>query len=296
MNAFSKKLLYITQVKNTQICTLKIFDIEEEKCFKQKLLLRVIKDLSGISQLNVNNSLYLCGINDENRENVIGSYLFKINFEMSNQSPIFLVNSVFSHESPSMTIWKSDLIIVVGGKEQIECEGYIISKSKWIELPPLPEDRYRCSLYSDEKNNLIYLFGGLSTITNNNMKNILRMNMELCDKWDMILIKENEGFLARNSSVAFMFDNSDIIYICGGKNNNGQETEYICEYNITSKSVKKSKHSMKNICSFDMQGFGDLNKNYFAFIDNSFIVHSISRNDFRMMVIPFDQVSIDQKV
>ena len=93
-----------------------------------------------------------------------------------------------------------------------------------------------------------------------------------------------------------MFDNSDIIYICGGKNNNGEETEYICEYNITNKSVKKSKHSMKNICSFNMQGYGDLNKNYFAFIDNSFIVHSISRNDFRMMVIPFDQVSIDQKV
>jgi hypothetical protein len=296
MNAFSKKLLYVVQVKNTQICTLKIFDIEEEKCFKQKILLRVITDLSGISQLNVNNSLYLCGINDENRDNVIGSYLFKINFDIPIQSPIFLVNSVFSHISPSMTIWKSDLIIIVGGKEQIECEGYIISKARWIELPPLPEDRFRCSLFPDEKNNLIYLFGGLSTITNNNMKNILRMNMELCDKWDMILIKENEGFLARNSSVAFMFDNSDIIYICGGKNNNGEETEYICEYNITNKSVKKSKHSMKNICSFNMQGFGDLNKNYFAFIDNSFIVHSISRNDFRMMVIPFDQVSIDQKV
>ncbi len=42
MNAFSKKLLYVVQVKNTQICTLKIFDIEEEKCFKQKILLRVI--------------------------------------------------------------------------------------------------------------------------------------------------------------------------------------------------------------------------------------------------------------
>ena len=82
MNAFSKKLLYLVQVKNTQICTLKIFDIEEEKCFKQKILLRVITDLSGISQLNVNNSLYLCGINDENRDNVIGSYLFKINFDI----------------------------------------------------------------------------------------------------------------------------------------------------------------------------------------------------------------------
>ena len=55
------------------------------------------------------------------------------------------------------------------------------------------------------------------------MKNILRLNMEVCDKWDMILIKQNENFLARNSSVSFMFDNGDTIYICGGKDNMDQE-------------------------------------------------------------------------
>jgi hypothetical protein len=296
MNLFSKKIYFLIQKKNSPICTLKIFDIEEEKCFTQKLYLKVIKTLSGISQLNINNTLYFCGINEINNDNnSVGSYMFKIKYSNFNPSLYFLVNSVYTHIYPSMSLWKNEIIIIIGGKDQIECEGYLINQSKWIDLPPLPEDRFRCSLFPDEKNNLIYLFGGLSTITNNNMKNILRMNMELCDKWDMILIKENEGFLARNSSVAFMFDNSDIIYICGGKNNNGEETEYICEYNITNKSVKKSKHSMKNICSFDMQGFGDLNKNYFAFIDNSFIVHSISRNDFRMMVIPFEQLSLDQK-
>ena len=118
-----------------------------------------------------------------------------------------------------MTLWKNEIVIIVGGKEQIECEGYLITQTKWIDLPPLPEDRYKCSLLQDEKNNLIYLFGGLSSITKNNMKNILRLNMELFDKWDMILIKENEGLLSRNSSIAFMFDNSNIIYICGGVNN-----------------------------------------------------------------------------
>ena len=295
MNVFTKKLLYLTQINNTQICSLKIFDIEDEKCFKQNILLRVITSLSGISQLNVNNTLYLCGINDDNKDNVVGSYMFKLSCDVKNPSPIFLVNSVFSHLSPSMTIWKSDLIIVVGGKEQIECEGYVISRARWVELPSMPEDRYKCSLLPDEKNNFIYLFGGLSTITNNNMKNILRLNMETCDKWDMILIKQNENFLARNSSVAFMFDNGETIYICGGKDNMDQETEYICEYHINSKSVKKSKYSMKIICSFDMQGYGDLNKNLYAFIDNSFTIHSISRNDFRMMVIPFEQLSLDQK-
>ena len=56
-----------------------------------------------------------------------------------------------------------------------------------------------------------------------------------------------------------------------------------------------TKYSMKIICSFDMQGYGDLNKNLFAFMDNSFTIHSISRNDFRMMVIPFEQLNLEQK-
>ena len=84
MNVFTKKLLYLTQINNTQICSLKIFDIEDEKCFKQNILLRVITSLSGISQLNVNNTLYLCGINDENKDNVVGSYMFKITCDVKN--------------------------------------------------------------------------------------------------------------------------------------------------------------------------------------------------------------------
>ena len=216
--------------------------------------------------------------------------------EEKKTSIIFLVNSIFTHYNPSMVVWKSDLIIVVGGKEQIECEGYIISKSKWIELPFLCEDRYKCSLFSDDKNNMIYLFGGLSKIIQNNMKSILRLNLDICEKWDIILIRENENYLARNSSVCFMFDNDDIIYICGGCNNRNEETEFICEYNILNRTLKKSKYNMKNNCSFDLQGFGDLNKQHFVFMDNNFLVHTISRKDFNMMIIPFDHVSISEQL
>ena len=296
MNQYSKKLLYLSQINNTPICKLKIFDIEEEKCFTQKLYLKVIKSLSGISQLNINNTLYLCGINEINNDNnSVGSYMFKIKYSNFNPSLFFLVNSVYTHIYPSMSLWKNEIIIIIGGKDQIECEGYLINQSKWIDLPPLTEDRFKCSLLLDEKNDLIYLFGGLSSITNNNMKNILKLNMDLIDKWEMILIKENESLLGRNSSICFMFENSNIVFICGGNNNNNEETDYICEYNIERKTIKNSKFSMKINCSFDMQGFGDLNKNHFAFIDKAFNVHTISRNDFRINVIPFDQVSIDQK-
>ncbi len=296
MNLLSKKIYFLVQKNNSPICTLKIFDIEEEKCFKKNIFLRVLSNLEGISQLNVNNSLYLCGINGLKTENVIGSHLLKVNIEEKKTSIIFLVNSIFTHYNPSMTVWKSDLIIVVGGKGQIECEGYIISKSKWIELPFLCEDRYKCSLFSDDINNMIYLFGGFSKIIQKNMKTILRLNLDLCEKWDIILVRENENYLARNSSTCFMFDNDDIIYICGGYDNKNEETEFICEYDIFNRTVKKSKYNMKINCSFDLQGFGDLNKQHFVFMDNNFLVHTISRKDFNMMIIPFDHVSISEKL
>ena len=81
MNLFSKKIYFLIQKKNSPICTLKIFDIEEEKCYKKSIFLRVISNLEGLSQLNVNNSLYLCGINGLKTENVIGSHLLKVNIE-----------------------------------------------------------------------------------------------------------------------------------------------------------------------------------------------------------------------
>ena len=87
------------------------------------------------------------------------------------------------------------------------------------------------------------------------MKNILRLNMEVCDKWDMILIKQNENFLARNSSVSFMFDNGDTIYICGGKDNLDQETEYICEYHINSKTVKVSISKIYFFCIWKVKNY-----------------------------------------
>ena len=292
MNFLSKKLLYIIPNKSNekQNSTLIIFDIEEEKSYKQNFNLRIISNLKGISQLNVNNTLYCCGLNEENKskEVVLGSYMFQINCDVTNPNPIFLVNSNFSHFSPSMSIWHSDFIIVVGGKNQIECEGYLISKSKWIELPPLPEERYKSTLFSHEKNNVLYLFGGFSNVNNNNSKNILRLNMELCDKWDIILIKDNDLLLGRNSSVSFMFESDHNIYICGGKDDKDEETDFICQYNIYDRSIVKSKVNMKSICSFNMQGYADLNKNHFAFIDNHFVIHCVNRNDFKWNVIPFD--------
>ena len=283
INPFSKKLIYLSEIPQTKLCRIKIFDVEEEKCYEEKVILRIISSLEGISQINMNNCLYLCGTHDA--ANSVGSYLLKIDIAITPLQPMVLINSIFNHESPSLINYKEDLF-VIGGKNQIQCEYYQIDNAKWKQLPSLPDERYKGTLFSDEQYDNIYLFGGMCKGVN--VKTILKLNMTICKSWDVIIVKENENFLARNCSVAFRFDKTDNIYICGGTDNNDNNTEYIVEYNINKKKVKKFELSMRKICDFEVNGFVDLNKIHFAFFDRDNCVHTISIKGFKMSVIKFD--------
>ena len=267
---------------------MKIFDLEEEICFEIKILLRVLKSLDGLSQIPILNSLFLCGISEEMINNTVGAFLCYIDLTKPNPSIDFLVNSIFPHIFPSLISYKKDFIVVIGGKEQIECEYYFISEKRWKALPDLKEDRYKGTLVSDEKNNLIYLFGGYSQLNNCNMEIILKLNMIKMEKWEELHLKNNEYLLARNFSVGIKFEKSNKIYIFGGFNNDFKETDYIVEYDIKDNTVCKYGENMKKLCSFSMQGFSDLNKKHFAFFDNNNYIHTVTENDFRINLILFD--------
>lgn len=304
INPFSKKIISLSPIANSPLYKLKIFDVEEEKCFEMKLTLRIINSLDGISQININNSLYLCGSNDDT-SNSIGSYLLKIDISTTPLLPMPQINSIFAHNSPSLLCYKGNNLIVIGGKHQTQCEMYEIP-SKWKQLPPLPNERYKCSLVADEKHSTIYLFGGYTTTDSNdgvsssnkgnnnnnnnqheNYNSILRLNLNSNNAWEVLFVKENDTFLARNSSVSFIFENSDMVYICGGKDNNDNDTEYIVEFDISKRNVKKSQLTLKKTACFDIEGCVDLNKMHFAFFDNNDFVHTISRN-FKMSIIKFE--------
>lgn len=268
---------------------MKIFDVEEEKCFEDVSYLRIITSLDGISQINLNNNLYLCGTNDDS-SNSISSFLLKIDLNKEPYSSLVLVSSIYSHFNPCLANWKNEHLIVIGGKGQTKCEMYNINFPKWKEITSLPEERYKATIFMDERSGNLYLFGGISTYGGFNIKTILRLGIEIEKRWEMIVVKENENFLARNSSAAFKFDNSQIIYICGGKDSNGKETEYITEFNMVTKGVRKFEASMKRPCSFELQNGADLNKMHFAFFDSNNYIHTISRNEFRMSVIKFEDL------
>ena len=61
-NEINNKFYFLTQTKlNSKICNFSTFDIDDEKCFEKNLFLRITSSLIGCRQINLNNSLYLCG-------------------------------------------------------------------------------------------------------------------------------------------------------------------------------------------------------------------------------------------
>ena len=56
-----KRASILSENSSSSDVTLHLLDIEEEKVFTSKVSLRIINSLKGMSQLNVDNNLYLCG-------------------------------------------------------------------------------------------------------------------------------------------------------------------------------------------------------------------------------------------
>lgn len=270
---------------------MKIFDVEEEKTYEEKLILRILSSLSEVTQLNFMCALYLCGINPSQSSYLTnsGSYLLKISPDVSCPTSSLLVSSIFSHSSPAMIGWMNEELLVIGGREQIECEYYVIKQAKWRQLPSLPEDRFRGTLLSDEINQYIYMFGGYCSIGKKNIKTVLRLNMAQTLVWEMMIIKENEGLLARNSSIAIQLE-SNTIYILGGKNDKGKSTDYIAEFNIINKSIKVSNRKLPKECSFDEQNGVELKKMHFNYFDDESNMIKISKIDMRITLFNYEDM------
>ena len=77
------------------------FDIIEEKIYINKIKFHIITSLKGLSQLNQENSIFLCG--GLNEKPYSGSFLIRINYNIIMENSIkFLINSQYVHEYPSM--------------------------------------------------------------------------------------------------------------------------------------------------------------------------------------------------
>lgn len=134
------------------------------------------------------------------------------------------VNSCFSHVLPSLCLFKKDILIVIGGKSSKKCEYYSITNKKWKSLPELPEYRFGCSAYSDNATNIVYLFGGYDQENQKCCGSILKLNMNVCVKWDTLIVLENSLCLEKYHSVLAKVKDTHV-WLLGGKTKYSEEED-----------------------------------------------------------------------
>ena len=274
---------------------IKVYDLEHKKLYIKAAPLRFISNLEGISQYSTQKSLYLCGSNNLsiNSSESTGSYLFRYDLEDNFKQVSVLVNSTYVHYNPMIALINGDILIVIGGKEQIFCEKYSISLNNWRKIPILPEERYKGCLLVHQKESNLYLFGGMTNGKFNT--SILYLNFRSIGGWDRILLKENDYLLKRNNFIAFQLDkDKNNIFICGGETESNIGNDYIVQYDSINKKIKKQffKSNITN-AKFKNQKIIDFEGKFFSFVDKEENIYLIEKNKFGITIIDTKEIIIN---
>ena len=274
---------------------IKVYDLEHKKLYIKTAPLRFISNLEGISQYSTQKSLYLCGSNNLsiNSSESTGSYLFRYDLEDNFKQVSVLVNSTYVHYNPMIALISGDILIVIGGKEQIFCEKYSISLNNWRKIPILPEERYKGCLLVHQKESNLYLFGGMTNGKFNT--SILYLNFRSIGGWERILLKENDYLLKRYNFIAFQLDkDKNNIFICGGETESNINNDYIVQYDSINKKIKKQffKSNITN-AKFKNQTIIDFEGKFFSFVDKEENIYLIEKNKFGITIIDTKEIIIN---
>ena len=270
------------------------YDVEEQYFQEFKVTFPIIKTIEGMSELNIDKKLYLCGISPKQKDE--GSFLFKIDldkkgFENEEQNIAnVLINSQYSHIYPSLINDKNEKILCVGGKGQTQCELYDLNANKWHSLPQLQEERYKCTLCLDAKKEYVYLFGGINQNIDKEIKEndnnsdirILRMNLDRLLIWENLIIKNNQRniIINRSSSAAFTFRyDEDFIFIVGGEDSNKNSFDNLLRFSIKNLKFEMTGIKLKNKAIFINQNGISIDEQTHCLIDNLNEIHIIERHD-----------------
>ena len=274
---------------------IKIYDLEQKKLYIKTAPLRFISSLEGITQYSTQKSLYLCGSNKLllNSSESTGSYLFRYDLDDNFKQPSVLVNSVYVHYNPMIVLINEDILVVIGGKEQIFCEKYSISLNNWRKIPILPEERYKGCLLVYQKESNLFLFGGMTNGKFNS--SILFLSFRSIGGWERIILKENDYLLKRNNFIAFQLDkDKNSFFICGGEAESNIDNDFIVQYDPVNKKVKKQfiKSNITN-AKFKNQTIIDFDGKFFSFVDKEENIYLIEKNKFGITIIDTKEIIIN---
>ncbi len=212
-----------------------------------------------MSQISFDNKLYLCGcklnnINNEkenldtntNSDSFSSSFMYCIDILKVPLNITFEVNSCYTHYYPSLCILRSEYIVVIAGLKSMKCEYYSITNKRWKDLPDLPEERYGCCSICDNTYNCIYCFGGYNSQNKKCCMSVLKLNINICTKWDTLIVMENSEYLARKFSCIVKKNEAHYI-ILGGRNNFNYPTDDIVEIEVKGKKINVTQDNDKKI-------------------------------------------------
>ena len=270
-------------------CEILSYDIEENILLKYYIKIPILKSLKGISELNLNSKLYLCGNSSLNDDS--SSYLFQLNFK--DLSTKILVNSKYCHYFPSLITINNDKIICIGGKKHVECEIYDINIDHWTLMPDLPEERYKSTLCYDYKNKYLYLFGGINSEKRNKKyiekDNFLRISSKNYSFpiWEKIFLEtkiENKLLNRISSATIFL---GDYIIIIGGQNEEGKKLKNISKFDVDKYRIESSGHQLEFPAKFINYNilvdykYNFINeKNFFYLFDSDNNIHIINKQQY----------------
>jgi hypothetical protein len=273
---------------------IQVYDMENEIGQEIELNLSIIK-LEGMSQLNLNNYLYLCGHEHYTNEHEAAKFI-KIDPLKQPANVSFLISCSYCHYYPSMTYMRNEFIIVIGGKNTLKCEMFNKLRCKWIDLVDLPEERYGAILSVDEVTQSLYLFGGYNSTSKKINSSILKLNLKQgrMERWETIItMSTNAVFLTKCYSCVCRVDPNKVLII-GGKNNLEEDSLDIieCSFNKTS-IVINNRGELDIPSSFKSTNFCcEYNGNLFLFDDRS-TIHKLSKFELKHSSSSFFEIVKD---
>ncbi len=180
-----EKLIFKLKDERKILCFSPLTQTFKEKVFSDKgNFKKELSSESDISQLNLNNKLYILSGKNFNKF---------YNYDISQNSIFFINNTLYSHYYGVLTYCnKNDSIYLIGGNNQIKCEKLKLNNNKknfeWEQIPSLNEERQEFASMSF--NDYIYIFFGFSLKKGINLSSIERINIDLNDKFEVIYLNE----------------------------------------------------------------------------------------------------------
>jgi hypothetical protein len=273
-NINSKKIMqgveYRYSEKSAGIKMIYIYDVESQSSLNTQPCF-LLESFEGFSQINFNNNLYFCGGNEKTKG---GTYFLMYDPSKLLSSMSHLINCLFDHKYPSMSVFKNEFIIIVGGMgKNVKSEIYSISKRKWKALPDLPEGRYGGGLLSDDKLDNIYLFGGMCGDTY--CTSVLRLYMKNLIIWESLNVKENSHLLKRSHFALFKLNKHKVL-ILGG--NSGDElSDSVVEFDLLTKTPFTRHIKLKKPSNFKLNHYVEMHRKLYYFFDSNSYIHEYNK-------------------